>query len=168
MYSLLKRFLTRIATSTFIMTLLTVVGFMPTVVSAQEQRPAIERLSQELPGFVGFDTTDRVLSLIEDSRNELKTSFKKNPKRREAFSSLINDCIRVLDGADFVPQACKVLFGAFPEVDRVFSYVVQAKLSDEHSSAVAFPREFNDILNGLICGLCPTATCETPRLCERF
>ncbi len=140
---------------------------MPTAVLSQEKRPAIDQLSLELPGFVGTATTDRVLYLIEDSRNDLEASFRKNPKREEAFASLLNGCIRLLDGVDYVPQACKVLFGAFPEVDRVFSYVVQAKLSNENSST-AFPREFNDILNGVICGLCPTATCGTPRFCETF
>lgn len=157
-------------TPTFVMTLLTSVGFIHTTVSAQEKPPANKQLTLDLSGFVGTEKTDRVLSLMKDSKNDLEISFRKNPKREEAFLNLITGCIRLLDGVDFVPQSCVVLFGAFPEVDRVFNYVVQANLSAGQRPSTTFPPEFNNILNGLICGLCPTATCEVPNPepCEQF
>ena len=148
-------------TKRFLQCILTAVFIFSSNVMAQDESQLTKQLSSNLFEIIGAAETVRVLSLVQDSKDELGLSFQKNPKREEAFTALIGDCIRLLDGLDYVPQACKTLFGAFPEVDRVFSYVLQVKLGDSQSAAV-FPREFNLILNGLICGLCPTATCETP------
>lgn len=135
-------------------------------VHADQRSITNDLLTSQLHDFVGAEKTDHVMTLIDDSRQDLEISFRKTPKREEAFFSLINDCIGLLDGLDFVPPACNILFGTFPEVDRVVDYVLQTKLSKDQATPW-IPREFNDILNGMICGLCPTATCEI-RICEYF
>ena len=159
-------YLKRMSKKIFTMILFISAVFMSNAILAETQS-VTERTTIKLTEFVGENNIDRVLALIKNSRSDLELSFRKNPKREEAFASLIGNCIRLLEGLDFVPPACKVLFGAFPEVDRVLNNIVQVKLGNQISSAV-FPREFNNILNGVICELCPTSTCEAqyPDACE--
>ena len=166
MYSLGRRTLPVARTKRLLWTLVISMCLVTSQIHATNRPFTNDPLASQLYDFVGAETTDHVMALIDDSRQDLEISFRKTPKREEAFFSLINDCIGLLDGLDFVPPACNILFGTFPEVDRVVDYLLQTKLSKDQATPW-IPREFNDILNGMICGLCPTATCEI-RICESF